>query len=63
MLRLKAGGSVGFTRSSTKAAPFPSRSIRAPSPSSSSALIMRVALIPEPAAIFSRSTPRLVWLF
>jgi hypothetical protein len=57
MLRLKAGGSVGVTRSTTKAVPLPSRSRRAPPAISSWDAIVRVALIPEPAAIFSRSTP------
>ena len=48
---------MGLTRNTTKTVPLPSRSRRAPSASSSSDVIVRVALIPEPAAIFSRSTP------
>jgi len=62
MLRLNVGGSVGLTRNTTKAVPLPSRNSRAPSASSLSTVIVPVALIPEPAAILSRSAPRLVWL-
>ena len=63
MLRLKGGGSSGLTFSTTKAVPLPSRSMRPPSASSVSLAIVRARLMPGPAAIFSRSTPRLVWLF
>ncbi len=61
--RLNAGGSASFTRSRTNAVPLPSRIRREPSAMPASLSMVRVRLMPAPAAIFSRSTPRLVWLF
>src|SRR5205085_3402180 len=61
-LRLNGGGSVGLTRSSTKQVTLASRSMRAPAAISPSVATVQVRLMPAPLAIFSRSTPRLVWL-
>src|SRR5215212_2331965 len=61
-LRRNAGGSFGLTRTDTKEVPFPSRRSSAPVARSSATATVAVRLIPAPAAIFSRSTPRLVWL-
>src|SRR5262249_38697218 len=61
--RLNGAGSPGLTRRFTKALPLVSRKSRAAAAMSDSCATVAVCAMPVPAAIFSRSTPRLVWLF
>src|SRR5581483_1705820 len=62
-LRFVRGGSVGLTRSSRKPVPLPARMKAEPAAISDSRTTVIVRRMPAPPAIFSRSTPRLVWLF